>query len=174
MRARWPVADYVVAGLELPPVSYDGAALMKALGRRLGIARPVLAIGGPFTASPPALFDDIARIHDQKRAAAQSLQGLFVADAIRFFKASADDSKHPGWPAGTPDGRGGKFRPKDSALETGPLDIASPIPVDFSDGFHDAVVDQWMAYFQEKGIPAVNNLGIKIIGEDTRSSDIRT
>jgi hypothetical protein len=28
-------------------------------------------------------------------------------------KASPDDPKHPGWPAGTPDGRGGKFRPKD-------------------------------------------------------------
>jgi hypothetical protein len=29
------------------------------------------------------------------------------------LKASPDDPKHPGWPAGTPDGRGGKFRPKD-------------------------------------------------------------
>jgi hypothetical protein len=28
-------------------------------------------------------------------------------------KASADDLEHPGWPAGTPGGRGGKFRPKD-------------------------------------------------------------
>lgn len=28
-------------------------------------------------------------------------------------KASPDDPKHPGWPAGTPGGRGGKFRPKD-------------------------------------------------------------
>lgn len=31
-------------------------------------------------------------------------------------KASPDDPKHPGWPAGTPDGRGGKFRPKDGSL----------------------------------------------------------
>ncbi len=28
-------------------------------------------------------------------------------------KAAADDPKHPGWPAGTPDGKGGQFRPKD-------------------------------------------------------------
>jgi hypothetical protein len=28
-------------------------------------------------------------------------------------KASPDDPEHPGWPAGTPGGRGGKFRPKD-------------------------------------------------------------
>jgi hypothetical protein len=30
-----------------------------------------------------------------------------------FLRASPDDPEHPGWPAGTPDGRGGKFRPKD-------------------------------------------------------------
>jgi Phage portal protein len=30
-----------------------------------------------------------------------------------FGKASADDPEHPAWPAGTPGGRGGKFRPKD-------------------------------------------------------------
>ena len=29
------------------------------------------------------------------------------------LKASPDDPKHPGWPPGTPDGKGGKFRPKD-------------------------------------------------------------
>lgn len=31
----------------------------------------------------------------------------------KIHKASPDDPKHPGWPAGTPGGRGGKFRPKD-------------------------------------------------------------
>lgn len=36
-------------------------------------------------------------------------------------KASPDDPKHPGWPAGTPGGRGGKFRPKDgSSFEISP------------------------------------------------------
>jgi hypothetical protein len=39
---RVTAADELVAELELPPISYGGAALMKALGRRLGIARPVL------------------------------------------------------------------------------------------------------------------------------------
>lgn len=29
-------------------------------------------------------------------------------------KASPEDPEHPGWPAGSPDGRGGKFQPKDS------------------------------------------------------------
>ncbi len=35
------------------------------------------------------------------------------AEPSLALKASPDDSKHPGWPAGTPDGKGGKFRPKD-------------------------------------------------------------
>jgi len=31
------------------------------------------------------------------------------------YKASPDDPKHPGWPAGTEGGRGGQFRPKDAS-----------------------------------------------------------
>jgi hypothetical protein len=34
-------------------------------------------------------------------------------------KARPDDSEHPGWPAGTPGGRGGRFRPKDDATNEG-------------------------------------------------------
>ena len=37
------------------------------------------------------------------------------ADPRDIYKASPDDRKHPGWPAGTPGGRGGKFRPKTDA-----------------------------------------------------------
>jgi hypothetical protein len=33
---------------------------------------------------------------------------------LALLKASSDDPEHPGWPTGTPGGRGGKFRPKDS------------------------------------------------------------
>jgi hypothetical protein len=33
-------------------------------------------------------------------------------------KAAADDPKHPGWPADTPGGIGGQFRPKDSSGES--------------------------------------------------------
>jgi hypothetical protein len=36
-----------------------------------------------------------------------------LRDEIR--KASPDDPKHPGWPAGTEGGRGGQFRPKDGS-----------------------------------------------------------
>ena len=31
-------------------------------------------------------------------------------------KAAVDDPKHPGWPAHTPEGKGGQFRPKDESL----------------------------------------------------------
>lgn len=34
-------------------------------------------------------------------------------------KAAVDDPEHPGWPAGTPGGKGGQFRPKDSDASTG-------------------------------------------------------
>jgi hypothetical protein len=43
-------------------------------------------------------------------------------------KASPDDPKHPGWPAGTSDGRGGKFRPKDGAAAA-----ATVTPVQYAD-----------------------------------------
>jgi hypothetical protein len=36
-----------------------------------------------------------------------------LSGKLAFLKASADDPAHPGWPAGTPGGQGGKFRPKD-------------------------------------------------------------
>jgi hypothetical protein len=43
----------------------------------------------------------------------KSVRQRHLKDDIR--KASPDDSKHPGWPAGTEGGRGGQFRPKDGA-----------------------------------------------------------
>lgn len=38
-----------------------------------------------------------------------------VLGSREIRKASPDDPKHPGWPAGTEDGLGGKFRPKDGS-----------------------------------------------------------
>lgn len=111
---RVAAANEVVAGLELPPVTYDGAALMKALGRRLGIPRPNVQVGGSPSSSRPALFDQIARIHDHKRAMAQALQGLFVPSLGRAAPANTrfDLDLHPRWPAGQSDG--GRFRPRDA------------------------------------------------------------
>jgi hypothetical protein len=41
--------------------------------------------------------------------------GASAAFQQGFLKASPDDPVHPGWPAGTPGGLGGKFRPKDGS-----------------------------------------------------------
>jgi hypothetical protein len=46
---------------------------------------------------------------------AQDILTKCAAVARDVHKASPDDPKHPGWPAGTPGGRGGKFRPKTDA-----------------------------------------------------------
>jgi len=52
---------------------------------------------------------------DEPRILVGNVDSIGMADTqVRLVKASPDDAKHPGWPAGTPEGRGGKFRPKDS------------------------------------------------------------
>jgi hypothetical protein len=38
----------------------------------------------------------------------------------RIIKAAVDDPKHPGWPAHTPDSKGGEFRPKDGLADLAP------------------------------------------------------
>lgn len=53
------------------------------------------------------------------------------ADALRrkeradLFKASPDDPRHPGYPAGEPDGKGGQFRPKNELPAPG-VTFAAP------------------------------------------------
>jgi len=85
--------------------------------------------------------------------------------ALRLLKASPEDPKRPGWPAGTPGGRGGKFRPKDEGGNQAFSNLPVPIPVaDFSGGFHDVVVKAWMDYFQKNGIPAIEKPALRFIG----------
>ncbi len=47
--------------------------------------------------------------------AADANESFFLHPPDRIHKASPDDPKHPGWPAGTEGGRGGQFRPKDAS-----------------------------------------------------------
>jgi hypothetical protein len=42
-------------------------------------------------------------------------QSMRAAQAEKLFKASPEDTEHPGWPKGTEGGKGGQFRPKDGA-----------------------------------------------------------
>jgi|SRR5579862_6474195 len=48
-------------------------------------------------------------------SAADDNELFFLDTAESIHKASPDDPKHPGWPAGTEGGRGGQFRPKDAS-----------------------------------------------------------
>jgi hypothetical protein len=48
-------------------------------------------------------------------SAADNSESLLLDATERIHKASPDDPKHPGWPAGTEGGRGGQFRPKDAS-----------------------------------------------------------
>lgn len=88
--------------------------------------------GDPVTAQIHIAFTGLPKLEDEKLAsfrlflADQLLQSRLgieellpptpsvdhsLSDPLR--KASPDDPKHPGWPAGTAGGLGGKFRPKD-------------------------------------------------------------
>lgn len=51
---------------------------------------------------------------DQPRVSSSDWQSKSSTAEAGLAKASPDDPQHPGWPAGTPDGLGGKFRLKDS------------------------------------------------------------
>jgi hypothetical protein len=46
-------------------------------------------------------------------AAMLDATALLVEATLELEKARPDDPRHPGWPAGTPDSQGGRFRPKD-------------------------------------------------------------
>ena len=62
----------------------------------------------PDTAAPSMEAEDILIKSAVWKSASQPRE---------ILKASPDDPKHPGWPAGTPGGRGGKFRPKDGSAD---------------------------------------------------------
>ena len=55
-------------------------------------------------------------VQDERRRRDPRLRSHVIRDESAqpaVLKASPDDPEHPGWPAGTADGRGGQFRPKD-------------------------------------------------------------
>lgn len=54
-------------------------------------------------------------------------QSRRAAQAVEMFKAAVDDPKHPGWPAKTPGGLGGKYRPKDAEVNSAAITEAGRI-----------------------------------------------
>jgi len=116
--------------LALIGVAY-GTAMSPGLISHLRRADKAYMRGDPVTAQIHLAFTGLHKIEDAEPASFR----LFLADRLLraglsphalpialsddtdlsewFEKASPDDPTHPGWPAGTEGGLGGKFRPKD-------------------------------------------------------------
>jgi len=87
----------------------DAMAKMGGIGavaRALNDADPARACIAAVHLRLPEVLDS-SPLGLAKCAAALARTGL--------LKASPDDPKHPGWPAGTPGGKGGQFRPKEES-----------------------------------------------------------
>lgn len=91
---------------------------LNSVSRALQRSDKVLAEIGLALVGQPALADRAAAETLAKAAEALHagmdpcvLMKMFVI-APQAEKASPNDPKHPGWPKGAPNGRGGKFRPK--------------------------------------------------------------
>jgi hypothetical protein len=69
----------------------------------------------------------------------------FASPDLGSGEASADDPDHPGWPAGTPGGLGGKFRPKDDGQES-PDDRIRLAAEDDPNKASDATSEEWVRY----------------------------
>jgi hypothetical protein len=119
-------AAQIVAALDLPPVSFEGAALMRAIGRRLGVAGPEVEVAGHPRALEQELIERLASVHDGKRTVAQALECVFTPDLFRVAPSTAlfDPALHPRWPAGRPDG--GQFRPRDGEGAVVPVQWQGP------------------------------------------------
>src|SRR5690348_976453 len=95
-------ADDALAAFPLPPVSFDGAALMQAINKRLGVSIPDVAVAGWPSNSRTDLFEQMARVHDRKLAVALALEPVFNPDLQRLAPANVpfDPLRHPRWPKG--------------------------------------------------------------------------
>jgi len=80
-------------------------AVPQTLHARLEIVGAIRAL---LTVPDVVCDGDVSEVSELVRFAARQI----AAEWLSILKASVDDPKHPGWPAGTPDGKGGKFRPK--------------------------------------------------------------
>src|ERR1700733_4103762 len=105
-------------GFELPPVDELQRLLHKTFGRPFDSS--VLLRGLPTVAR--ALNDgDLARAMMAtlllRLPALSEDEATRARDAVAMAKAAVDDPKHPGWPKGTPEGKGGQFRPKNADVD---------------------------------------------------------
>ncbi len=82
---------------------------------------------------------------------------LATAASLRKFNPDWEDEARV--PAGSPDG--GQW-----TSEGGDADPSAVTEVDFSEGFHDEVVDAWVKAFNDGGTPAVKAVGLRMVGTD--------
>jgi hypothetical protein len=86
---RVAAADEALASCALPPVTFDGADLMKVVGRRLGVRVPPVRVAGWPTSSSSEVIEWRALVHDSKRAAALALEPIFNPDLRRIAPTRA-------------------------------------------------------------------------------------
>ncbi len=95
--------------LKLPPLSPNGARLMRAIAKRLELTMPDVALstaqGGTDWADRD--IENLASLHDDLTPRARALEKIFNPGA------AWDPAKHPRWPSGESDG--GRFRPGDGS-----------------------------------------------------------
>jgi hypothetical protein len=169
-------AEQYLAAVRLPSISPSGVVLMRAIGYRLGIGVPAVPkrCEGGIASLIPVVAEKIAMAFDGGRDQMRRLEKLFIprsrwrgADALKVDWDSAKhpregDGRNPGWFAIV--GR----EQSATAADTSGAGMA-PIPVqDFSGGFHDVVVDAWVAEFKSRGIPVVEAPAIRVIGADSK------
>jgi hypothetical protein len=82
-----------------------------------------------------------------------------LAAAASLRKDNPDWEDEPRVPAGNPDG--GQW-----TSEGDDADPSAVTEVDFSEGFHDEVVDAWVKAFNDSGTPAVKAVGLRMVGSD--------
>lgn len=99
-------ADRIISGLSIVASALTAKDICLAAIAAVHLRLPDLP--NPLARADMERVDAVIKL-DKHDLAAGSNGGESVA------KASPDDPKHPGWPAGTPGGVGGEFRPKDGA-----------------------------------------------------------
>jgi hypothetical protein len=76
--------------------------------------RPSSSCEDEATSLDPELIKECAR--EFRREFLSLVRSRFTEASGATVKAAVDDPKHPGWPARTPGGKGGQFRPKDATV----------------------------------------------------------
>lgn len=110
--------DRLMKRAHIRPGALAGDHLMRGLATvaaALNANDPCLASIAAVHLKIPDLPDAAARDALEVEDALIKSAKLKASKTSSYQKASPDDPKHPGWPKGTPDGKGGKFRPKTDA-----------------------------------------------------------